>query len=104
MAAHNLLENGLTFIETLKKNKKEIPLDFLPNKLREIKNCLFRFQDGFCLVSCQTKKSKAMLFLSSMHETAEIDTTTGKSVVNFDYAAAKGGVDTVDYMCTSYSS
>ncbi|XP_049763322.1 uncharacterized protein LOC126091970 [Schistocerca cancellata] len=75
--AQHHLENGLTFIGTLKKNKKEIPPEFLPNRSRETGN---------------------------LHETAEIDTATGKSVVNLDYSATKGGVYTVDYMCTSYST
>ncbi|XP_047103446.1 piggyBac transposable element-derived protein 4-like [Schistocerca piceifrons] len=103
-AALHLLENGLTFIGTLKKNKKEITPECLPNRSREIGNCLFGFQDDNCLVSCQTKRNKAVLFPSSMHGTAEIDTATGKSVVNLDYNTTKGGVDTVDYMCTSYST
>ncbi|XP_049946398.1 uncharacterized protein LOC126432343 [Schistocerca serialis cubense] len=102
--AQHLLQNGQTFIGTSKKNKKEIPPEFLPNRSREIGNCLFGLQNDFCLVSCQTKRNKAVLFLSPMHETAEIDTATGKPVVNLDYNATKGGVDTVDYICTSYST
>ncbi|XP_047098395.1 piggyBac transposable element-derived protein 4-like [Schistocerca piceifrons] len=56
--AQHLLENGLTFIGTLKKNK-EIPPEFLLNRSREIGNCLFGFQDD-CFVP--NKKEQGCAF------------------------------------------
>ncbi|XP_071052964.1 piggyBac transposable element-derived protein 4-like [Onthophagus taurus] len=40
-----LKENGLSFIATMKKNKPEIPPQFLPNKNREVGSSIFGFQD-----------------------------------------------------------
>ena len=48
--------------------------------------------------------NKAVIFLSTMHDTLEIDQETNKSRINLDYNATKGGVDTVDQMCSSYST
>nr|XP_023023822.1 uncharacterized protein LOC111511972 [Leptinotarsa decemlineata] len=39
-----------------------------------------------------------------MHSSSEIDEDTRKSLVNLDYNATKGGVDTVDQMCASYGT
>ncbi|ENN77514.1 hypothetical protein YQE_05993, partial [Dendroctonus ponderosae] len=50
------------------------------------------------------KKNKAVILLSTMHSTNEIDEDTQKPLANLDYNATKGGVDTVDQMCASYST
>lgn len=42
--AKTLLEKGLTFIGTLRKNKKEIPLEFLPDRSRAPGTSIFGFQ------------------------------------------------------------
>ena len=102
--AEYLLEKGLTFLGTMKKNKKEIPPEFQASKTRKIKSCICGFQDGFCMVSAVPKRNKAVIFLSTMHDTLEIDQETNKSRINLDYNATKGGVDTVDQMCSSYST
>lgn len=88
----------------MKKNKREIPPEFQANKTREIKSTLSGFQYDFCLSSSAPKKNKAVIFLSSMHDTNEIDEATSKSTINLDYNATKGGVDTVDQMCASYTT
>lgn len=102
--AKDLLEKGLTLLGTMKKNKREIPPEFQANKTREIKSTLSGFQYDFCLSSSAPKKNKAVIFLSSMHDTNEIDEATSKSTINLDYNATKGGVDTVDQMCASYTT
>ena len=102
--AEYLLDKGLTFLGTMKKNKKEIPREFLANKTRELKSCVFGFQYDICMASTVPKKNKAVIFLSSMHSTSEIDQETNKSIINLDYNATKGGVDTVDQMCAAYST
>ena len=102
--AENLLGKGLTFLGTMKKNKKEIPPEFQANKTREVQSCLFGFQYDFCMASTVPKKTKALIFLWTMHSTNIIDQETKKSRVNLDYNATKGGVDTVDQMCSSYST
>lgn len=102
--ANYLLTKGLTLLGTLKKNKREIPVEFQPNKNRELQSSLFGFQDDVCLVSTIPKKNKAVIFLSTMHNSSDVDDESKKPLVNLDYNSTKGGVDTVDQMCASYST
>ncbi|XP_050520588.1 piggyBac transposable element-derived protein 4-like [Daktulosphaira vitifoliae] len=101
--ADNLIKNGLTMIGTLKANKREIPPQFV-TKSREIGSCLYGFQYDKILASIQTKRKKCVLLLSTMHDCEGIDEKTGKPVININYNATKGGVDTVDKMCAAYST
>ena len=39
-----------------------------------------------------------------MHDFEGTDEKTGKPLINADYNSTKGGVDTVDKMCDSYST
>ncbi|XP_035213765.1 uncharacterized protein LOC118204892 [Stegodyphus dumicola] len=41
--------------------------------------------------------------LSTMHDDASIDTTTNKAEIIMDYNATKGGVDTINKLCATYS-
>lgn len=43
--AQELLEKGITLLTTLKKNKTDIPPEFLPNLKRIVKSSLFGYQD-----------------------------------------------------------
>lgn len=99
-----LLENGLTCIDTLKKNKQEIPPEFLVTTSRALESSLFGFQDDFSLVSYIPKKNKCVILLSTMHEDEEIVQETGKPSIIIDYNKTKGGVDTVDQKCSLYST
>lgn len=102
--ALELLENGITLITTLKKNKPDIPPEFLPNKQREVKSTLFGFQDECTLVSFIPKKNKAVILLSTMHDSGDIDPETGKPEIIHDYNRTKSGVDTVDQKCSVAST
>lgn len=103
LLAEYLLQKGITFLGTMKKNKREIPIEFLPSKTRSVNSHIFGFQENFCLTSSVPKKNKAVIFLSTMHNTSDVDEDSKKSLVNLDYNSTKGGVDTVDQMCASYS-
>lgn len=98
-----LLERGLTYIGTLKKNKRHIPPSFQASKTREPKTSLHGFTKDFTLVSYVPKKYKAVLLISSMHHSAQIDPETNKPEVIIDYNMTKGGVDEVDKKCSNYS-
>ncbi|UYV64847.1 hypothetical protein LAZ67_3002151 [Cordylochernes scorpioides] len=101
-----LTEHKLTLVGTLKKNKKEIPKIFLPNRNRPKYNSIFGFTQNTTLVSYVPKKSKAVLLLSTMHSTPPIDEESGfklkPEIVTF-YNLTKGGVDMVNQMCGTYS-
>lgn len=98
-----LLEHKITFLGTLRKNKKEIPLEFLPNKRREVGSSVFGFQKDVMIASYVPKKNKSVLLISTMHDDGSINDDTGKPELIHDYNMTKGGVDTVDQLCGNYS-
>lgn len=98
-----LLSKKFTFIGTMRKNKREIPPEFLPNKFRETGSSIFGFQKDMTIVSYVPRAKKAVILLSSMHDTDDIDSNTNKPNIILDYNATKGAVDTVDKMCAAYS-
>lgn len=99
-----LKEKGLTTIGTLRKNKGEIPQEFLPQKKRPVGSSLFGFTNQCTIVSYVPKKNKAVILYSSMHHGDETNEVTGKPVIIDDYNNTKGGVDSVDQKCSVYSS
>ncbi|CAF1357854.1 unnamed protein product [Rotaria sp. Silwood1] len=101
--AKNLQTKNLTLIGTLRKNKSEIPMEFLPNKTHEVGSLLFGFEDNLTLVSFVPKKNKAVLLLSSKHHDNQVDNKTGKPIVVLNYNKTKGAVDTVDQICHKYT-
>lgn len=101
--AKDLLKDKVTLVGTLKKNKRELPADFIPNKTRPEGSSVFGFQKDVTLVSYVPKKNRAVILLSTMHDEGSIDTVTNKPDIILDYNANKGGVDTVDKMCGAFS-
>lgn len=90
-------------IGTLKKNKTAIPPSFLPNKQRVVGSSDFGFSDDKVIVSHVPKVNKAVILVSSMHDTKTIDPATGKPEIILDYNMTKRGVDTCDKMCAAYT-
>lgn len=99
--AQELLGNGLTVVGTVRKNKKFIPAEFQPDKKREIGSNLFGFREKMTLVSHVPKKNKSVVLLSTLHNTPSV--IGNKAEINLYYNRTKGGVDTLDQMCHSYS-
>ncbi|XP_055839228.1 piggyBac transposable element-derived protein 4-like [Episyrphus balteatus] len=103
--ADDLLKDyQLTSIGTLRKNKREIPPSFLPNKSKQPLTSQFAFDQQKTLVSFTPRKNKSVLLLSTMHYNDEINPETSKPVIIQDYNSTKGAVDTFDKMMHSYSS
>ncbi|XP_039276756.1 piggyBac transposable element-derived protein 4-like [Nilaparvata lugens] len=67
---------------------------------------MFGFHNGKTLVSYIPKKSRNVLLVSSLHEDNAIDDDSGEKkkpeVITF-YNSTKGGVDTADQMCSTFS-
>lgn len=105
--AEYLLTKKLSFIGTLRKNKKELPVSFVDVKNREEKSSLFGFQNTTTIVSYVPKKKKNVILISTMHQDGVIDASTGdmkKPEIITLYNLTKAGVDTVDEMCGTYST
>nr|XP_022913127.1 piggyBac transposable element-derived protein 4-like [Onthophagus taurus] len=101
--ANDLLKDKVTMVGTIRKNIRELPLEFLPSKEREVGSSLFGFQKEITIVSYVPKKNKAVCLISTMHNNSEVDPDTRKPNIILDYNCHKGGVDTIDKMCDTYS-
>lgn len=104
--ARTLLNNKkLTYVGTMRKNKREIPKEFLADKNKIPASSIFGFQEDITLVSYCPKKNKTVLLLSTMHHDASIDQSTNEKnkpeIVTF-YNSTKVGVDLVDQLCGNY--
>lgn len=99
-----LKDRGLTYLGTLKKNKRHIPPEFQASKTRQPESSLHGFTKDFTIVSYVPKKSKAVLLISSMHHTKQLDSLSKKPEIIIDYNKTKGGVDEIDKKCSNYSS
>lgn len=99
-----LKKRGLTCVGTVRKNKKEIPCQFLPSKQREEGSTLYGFTSQITLISHVPKKTKAVILASSMHHSEGTDERTGKPEIIAYYNSTKGGVDDMDKKCAIYTS
>lgn len=101
---NELLKVGLTYVGTMRKNKREIPLEFLPQKKRTVGTSEFGFTRDRTLVSHVPKKNTSVILVSSMHHSKNIDPITKKPEIILFYNETKGGVDTLDQKCACYSA
>ena len=97
-----LLKVGLTYIGTLRKNKREIPNYIVPTKKDGEGEKKFVFTRDKTLVSYVPKKGKFVCLISSMHHDNRI-AENGKPEIIEDYNRTKGGVDSLDQKCANYS-
>lgn len=68
-----LKQHRLTSVGTLRKNKAEIPKEFIASKERKAGSSLFGFTKDMTIVSHIPKKGKVVLLSSTMHHDAVID-------------------------------
>lgn len=97
---------SLTCLGTLKKNKKELPKEFIQTKKRHVHDTYFGFQRDTTIISYISKRGKVVLVASTMHHDAKIDRESGakkKPEMITDYNSTKCGVDIVDQMTGTYS-
>lgn len=98
-----LKERGLTCLGTLRKNKREIPPSFLPNKHRKLGTAMYGFTKDVTILSYVPKQNKAVILLSSSHHHEGNDFNTNKPDIIMDYNSTKGGVDALDEKCAKFS-
>jgi len=64
----------LTLVETIRKNKRELPIELIATKNRPIYSSYFGFSEKkVTIVSYTPKKNKVVLLLSTMHHDSLID-------------------------------
>ncbi|XP_046681468.1 uncharacterized protein LOC124368236 [Homalodisca vitripennis] len=98
-----------TIVGTIRKNKPQLPPEFLNVKERPVGSSMFGFgkePNNTLLVSYVPKKNKNVLMLSTLHDDDTNDPETGDDnkpeVITF-YNLTKGGVDVVDRKKKDYS-
>lgn len=104
--ANELLEKKITLVSTLRKNKRELPIQFVSTKNRAENSTLFGFAKKMTIASYIPKKNKNVIMLSTMHldgTISELPEDNSKPEIILFYNKTKTGVDTVDEMCATYS-
>ena len=100
----DLRKEKLSFVRTLKKNKREIPMEMLSTKDTPVYSSMFGFRNEATIVSYKPKKNENVLVISSQHFGDTIDEATGQQqkpeTITF-YNQTKCGVDVVDKMCVT---
>lgn len=99
-----LERNGLSAVGTVRKNKRFLPPSFQKGKgIRKFES-EFAFQEGAALVAYKSNDKKHVVALSTMHNDTHVgdDRKKKPEIIRF-YNKTKGGVDTFDYMCHSFS-
>lgn len=97
-------QKQLTVVGTLRKNQREIPPEFLAARNRNVDSTVFGFTKDITISSYVPKLNKAVITVSSMHHTANVDNTTKKPEIILYYNQTKIGVDLLDQRCANYSS
>lgn len=104
--AKQLFENGTTMVGTVRKDKREVPREFRLARGHPPCSSKFGFHPPCTMVSYVPKPNKVVILMSTMHNDATIDTTTGDSqkpeIITY-YNRTKNGVDLVDKMCSLYN-
>lgn len=101
--ADDLRSNNLSYVGTIKKNRKGIPTELKEIKDRAEGSSLFAFGERSTLVSFVPKKNKNVLLISTLHYDDSIDDETSKPDIVIHYNKTKSGVDCVDKLCASYN-
>lgn len=105
LVEHLLRYHKLTLVGTIRKNKREIPKEFVEVKHRPITSSMFGFGEHITIMSYVPKKGKNVLMISSLHNSDAIDPASGDKnkpeMITF-YNGTKGGVDSVDQLCSLY--
>ena len=100
-----LKKERLTYVGTVRKNKRELPPSFVSCKGRMRHTSMFGFSEGKTLVSYIPKERKNVILVLTLHNDDAIDVESGlqkkPEIITF-YNSTKGGVDNADKMCSTY--
>lgn len=99
-----LREKKLTYVGTIRRNKPQIPPEFLPARKRIIGSSVYGYSENITLLSYVPKTNKAVLLVSSMHSLPAQDPEVNKPEIISFYNNSKAGVDTLDQKCAIYST
>lgn len=101
--AEDLLNDGLTYVGTIRSNKPHLPDEMKANR-REQYSSMFGFHNQLTLVSYIPAKGKAVLALSTMHHDNSVGGDKQKPEIILHYNHTKSGVDNLDHLATMHTS
>lgn len=90
----------LTLVGTLRANKREIPIELQNERTRGTGTAMFCYDNELTLLSYKPKPQKVVFLLSTCDEEGKLDETSKKPTMVEFYNQTKGGVDTLDQMCS----
>ncbi|XP_070291843.1 piggyBac transposable element-derived protein 4-like, partial [Salvelinus sp. IW2-2015] len=94
----------LDVTDGLRGHNPELPPALLATRAREAFSSKFALTPTTTLVSYLPKRNKNVIFLSTLHKSAEIsDCEDRKPVIILDYNHNKGGMDNLDRVIGTYS-
>lgn len=93
----------LTIVGTIRKNKRQIPMTF--HRSAAVGSARYAYAKDTTLPSYTPKKNRVVCLVSNFHKgTGKTDEYTKKPEIISYYNSTKGGTDTFDYLCKSYST
>lgn len=98
-----LKSKKLSYVGTLKKNRKGIPAELKNIKHRPLNSSFFVFSDNSSIVSFVPAPKKNVLLISSLHHDDEVCEENNKPDIIIHYNNTKSGVDCVDKLCSTYN-
>ena len=103
--ARDLLKKKLTLVETIPKNKPELPRQFTVAKDRDITSTISGFQNDAMIAWYCPKKDCLHNMLSTMHTLSEIASNSDEKKPEeiLYYNSTKSGVDILDRLVRTYA-
>ena len=101
-----LLMQNFTIVGTIRKNRTELPAEFVSTKDRKESITLYGYQKEATIVSYYIKKGKVVTLLSTMHSDKGIESPVSEKkpdIITY-YNATNGVVDTMDQMVIWFTS
>ncbi|XP_018368816.1 PREDICTED: uncharacterized protein LOC108764906 [Trachymyrmex cornetzi] len=96
-------EYSLTMVGTIRKNKRQIPFVFQRSAF--VGDARYVYTNEMTLLSYTPKKNKVICLVSSLHRNkGKTDVEIKKPEIVSYYNSTKGGTDTFDFLCKSYST
>ena len=94
--AKEFSSRGQTIVGTVRKNRKELPAEFVNPKNRKAHSTIKGYYEDNVLISYCPKKGKTVVLLSNMHDSITFSEKEDKkpNIIEF-YNETKGGVDTL---------
>ena len=89
-----LFSKNLLLVGTLRKNKSEIPQNFLPKRTRTLFSSLFGFRQFLTIVSYVPKKNKSVILLSTKHHDKSINQSNSNKPDIIEFYNKNKGVST----------